>query len=48
MGQTILGLPGQHYESDAWDGLPSCRVCTAVDAAGLLAMYRETLGLAAD
>ena len=48
MGQTILGEPGRRYESDAWDGLATCRVCTAVDAAGLLAMYQETLGLASD
>lgn len=46
MGQTIHATPGAHYETDAWDNRPPCNICTAVDAAGLRDLYRETLSLA--
>ncbi|WOJ97180.1 nucleoside hydrolase [Congregibacter brevis] len=46
MGQTILGLHPERYESDAWLGRPSCRICTAVDADAVKKLYLETLSLA--
>ncbi|EED32305.1 inosine-uridine preferring nucleoside hydrolase [gamma proteobacterium NOR5-3] len=46
MGQTILGLHPERYASDAWLERPSCRICTAVDAEAVKALYLETLSLA--
>lgn len=46
MGQTILGLTPDRYESDAWLDRPSCRVCVDVDADAVKALYLETLALA--
>ncbi|MFK8043560.1 nucleoside hydrolase [Congregibacter sp.] len=46
MGQTILGLHPERYESGAWLGRPSCRICTAVDADAVKKLYLETLSLA--
>ena len=46
MGQTILGLTPDRYESDAWLDRPACKVCIDVDADAVKALYLETLALA--
>ena len=47
IGQTIAGDPAADYESDAWKDKPICQVCVGVDAEKVLALYLETLALAA-
>ncbi len=48
IGQTIHGDPAGNYETNAWQGRPICRVCTAVDSSGMLDLYRTTLASAVD
>lgn len=47
MGQTIFGPHPERYESDAWRDWPECRVCVAVDADAVRALYLRTLQHAA-
>lgn len=46
-GQTIHGDETRAYITDAWDNQPLCKICTSVDAAGVLALYKSTLALEA-
>ncbi|MFT4863628.1 MAG: purine nucleosidase [Pseudohongiellaceae bacterium] len=46
LGQTIHGDGVRAYVSDAWDNLPQCTICTSVDGAGVLDLYKSTLALA--
>ncbi len=48
MGQTVWSDPATDYQTGDWNDLPACRICTDVDAAGLLDLYRETLLSAID
>ncbi len=47
-GQTIWADPGSHPGHPDWDDVPVVRICTGVDAPGMLGLYRETLALAVD
>ncbi len=47
-GQTIWADPDAHPGHADWDGVPVVQICTAVDAAAMLELYRETLALAVD
>lgn len=42
-GHTIQKPHGMPEPAPAWDSRPSCRVCTAVDAVGMLDLYARTL-----
>ncbi len=46
IGQTIAGEPEASYESTAWKGQATCRICTGVDSDQVLALYAETLASA--
>ena len=43
IGQTIHGNDDRDYVSEAWDNVPSCTVCTGVDAQAVLELYYSTL-----
>jgi len=45
-GQTVWAQPGTRYETDGWNGLPVCGICTAVDSDTLLQLYADTLASA--
>jgi inosine-uridine nucleoside N-ribohydrolase len=47
LGQTIHGDKVRAYLSDAWDDITPSTICTAVNAAAVLELYRSTLALAA-
>lgn len=42
-GQTIQKPDGIGFPPNDWDDRPSHRICTSVDAAGLLDLYRRTI-----
>jgi len=42
-GQTIQKPDGVGFPPNEWDGRPSHRICTHVDSAGLLDLYRRTI-----
>lgn len=46
IGQTVAGDPAADYATDAWRGRALCKVCTHVDGASVLELYRRTLALA--
>ena len=46
MGQTIFGDEPERYASDAWRDRSPCRICTAVDADAVKALYLRTLARA--
>ncbi|MDH4126216.1 MAG: nucleoside hydrolase [Gammaproteobacteria bacterium] len=48
IGQTIWSDPEVSYQTGAWSELPRCRICTDVDSAGVLDLYRKTLLSAVD
>ena len=48
LGQTVWGDPEVRYQVGDWGDLPPVRICTGVDAAGMLRLYRETLCSAVD
>lgn len=48
IGQTIAADPRAAFESDAWKNQPECRICIDVDSEKVLALYLETLALAAE
>ena len=43
IGQTIAGDPNADYECNAWNGQPTCLICTHVDSASVLELYTGTL-----
>lgn len=43
LGQTIHGNNLRSYVSTAWDNVPDSTICTEVDSAGVLELYRSTL-----
>lgn len=43
IGQTVWSDPNSSYQNGDWGELPPVKICTAVDAGGMLALYRETL-----
>jgi len=47
IGQTIAADPHAEFESDAWRDRPECQICIDVDSGKVLALYLETLALAA-
>ncbi len=48
LGQTVWGDPEVRYQVGDWGDLPRVRICTGVDAAGMLGLYQETLHSAVD
>jgi len=42
-GMTVQKPDGMRYAPCAWDGRPSHRVCTSVDAEGMRELYRATI-----
>jgi len=43
VGQTILKPSTMPVPAPAWDSRPACKACVGVDAAGMLALYENTL-----
>ncbi|MDR6471346.1 inosine-uridine nucleoside N-ribohydrolase [Paraburkholderia graminis] len=43
VGQTILKPSTMPVPAPAWDSRPACKACIGVDAAGMLALYENTL-----
>ncbi|MGI9270710.1 MAG: nucleoside hydrolase [Woeseiaceae bacterium] len=48
IGQTIAGNPDANFESDAWKNKPVCKICVGVEPDKVLALYTNTLALAAE
>ena len=46
MGQTIWSEPSTNHMTEAWSGVPACKICTEVNSQALLSLYRDTLSLA--
>jgi inosine-uridine nucleoside N-ribohydrolase len=43
VGQTILKPSTMPVPAPAWDSRPACKACVGVDAAGMLALYENTV-----
>ncbi|MEM7084477.1 MAG: nucleoside hydrolase, partial [Pseudomonadota bacterium] len=43
LGQTIWSDPEVRYETGDWRDLPVNTICTGVNSAGVLELYRKTL-----